>query len=195
MWNWNNALSPEMNINKNLVDNFKKYAKVSGIAFIILGSIGIFFPTFMSFTTLAFVAYLMLFAGISSGTLTWMSNRRDWAGWLKSFALTLVGILMIFYPAQGIAALGMFFAVYFFIDSFAGFALAFSLKPQKIWWLWLINAITSLALGVIFVVGWPFSSFFMVGLFVGISLLFDGFALLWGGIFVDEVEDEEKKGQ
>lgn len=193
MWNWNSNLSPEMNINKNLVDNFKKYAKISGIIFMVLGSVGIFFPTFMSFTTLAFVSYLMLFAGLSAGWLTWSSNKKDWAGWLKSFLLILVGLFMIFYPMEGIAALGLLFAIYFFMDAFAGFGLAFSLKPQKIWWLWLINAITSLALGVIFIVGWPFSSFFMVGLLVGISLLFDGIALLSGGIFLDEIDKEEKK--
>jgi len=193
MWKWNDNLSPEMNINKNLVDNFKKYAKISGIAFIVLGTVGIVFPTFMTFTTLAFVAYLMLFAGISAGWLTWQSNKNDWAGWLKSFMLVLVGLFMIFYPMQGVAALGLLFAIYFFTDAFAGFGLAFSLKPQKAWWLWLINAITSLILGVIFIVGWPFSSLFMVGLLVGISLLFDGVALLSGGIFLDEIDKEEKK--
>jgi len=100
---------------------------------------------------------------------------------------------MIFYPMQGIAALGLLFAIYFFTDAFAGFGLAFSMKPQKMWWLWLVNAVTSLVLGVIFIVGWPFSSLFMVGLLVGISLLFDGVALLSGGIFLDEIDKEEKK--
>jgi len=47
-----------------------------------------------------------------------------------------------------------------------------------------------LALGTIFVVGWPFSSLFMVGLLVGISLMFDGIALLMGGKFLDSVENE-----
>ncbi len=191
MWNWNNKLSPEMNLNKNLVDSFKKYATISGIMFIILGIAGIIFPSFMSFTALAFVSYLMLFAGVSSAWLTWMSNRENWSGWLKSFLLIIVALLMLFYPMEGIAALGLLFAIYFFTDAFAGFGLAFSLKPQKVWWLWLFNALTSLALGVIFMVGWPFSSLMMVGLLVGVSLLFDGVALLSGGIFLQNEEDEK----
>ena len=192
MWNWNSTLSPEMNINKNLVDNFKKYAKISGILFIIFGIAGIFFPSFMSFTTLAFVSYLMLLAGISGAWLTMASNKKDWAGWLKSFLLIVVSLLMLFYPMEGIAALGLLFAIYFFTDAFAGFGLAFSLKPQKIWLMWLFNAITSLVLGVIFLIGWPFSSLFMVGLLVGISLLFDGIALLSGGILLEDVDDTKK---
>lgn len=180
-----------MNLNKNLVDSFKKYATISGIMFIILGIAGIIFPSFMSFTALAFVSYLMLFAGVSSAWLTWMSNRENWSGWLKSFLLIIVALLMLFYPMEGIAALGLLFAIYFFTDAFAGFGLAFSLKPQKVWWLWLFNALTSLALGVIFMVGWPFSSLMMVGLLVGVSLLFDGVALLSGGIFLQNEEDEK----
>ena len=193
MWNWNTHLTAEMNLNKNLVASFKKYAKISGTIFILLGAAGIFFPTFMTMTTLAFVSYLMLFAGFFAGWMTWTSNRHDWAGWLKSVLLIMVAIFMIFYPMQGVATLGLLLAIYFFMDAFAEFGLAFSLRPQKVWILWLLNAITSLALGVIFIVGWPFSSLYLVGLFVGISLFFDGVALLTGGVLLDEVDATQKK--
>ncbi|OQX49911.1 MAG: hypothetical protein B5M46_02850 [Epsilonproteobacteria bacterium 4484_20] len=192
MWNWNDNLSPEMNINKNLVEHFKKYAKISGTLFIVLGMAGIFFPTFMSFTTLVFISYLMLFAGISAGWLTWISNRSDWAGWLKSFLLVMVGLFMILYPMQGIAALGLLLAIYFFTDAFAGFGLAFSLRPKKIWLLWFVNAVTSLILGVIFLAGWPFSALYMVGILVGISLLLDGIILFSGGVFLENIDKDEK---
>lgn len=192
MWKWNENLNIEMNINKNLVDSFKKYSKIGGTLFIILGIIGIVFPIVMSLTTLAFVSYLMIAAGLFSGWLTWQSNKEDWAGWLKSFILVLTGVFMIIYPTLGIATLGLLFAIYFFMDAFASFGLAYSLKPQKIWWLWLFNAITSLILGILFVIGWPFSSIYLVGLLVGVSLFFDGIALLTGGMMVDKVEKDEK---
>ena len=192
MWNWNTNLNAEININKNLVDNFKKYSKISGTIFILIGLVGIIFPTFMSFTAISFVAYLMLFAGVFSGWLTWQSSQNDWAGWLKSFLLIGTSLFILFYPMEGIAAIGLLFAIYFFMDAFSGFGLAFSLKPQKVWWIWFFNAVTSLALGTIFVIGWPFSSLFMVGLFVGISLLFDGIALLMGGKFLENLEADAK---
>ena len=191
MWKWNENLNLEMNINKNIVDSFKKYSKIGGVLFILLGVIGIAFPMVMSLTTLAFVSYLMIIAGFFSGWLTWQSNKEDWAGWLKSFVLALTGLFMIIYPTIGVATLGMLFAIYFFMDAFAGFGLAFSLKPQKIWWLWLFNAITSLVLGALFVAGWPLSSMFLVGLLVGISLFFDGIALLTGGMVINKMEKEQ----
>ena len=191
MWNWNSNLNVEMNINQNLIDNFKKYAKISGSIFVLFGLVGIIFPEFMSLTTLAFVTYLMLFAGLFAAWFTYTSNKKDWAGWLKSVLLIGTSLLLMFYPVQGVATLGLLFAFYFLMDAFSSFGLAFSLKPQKVWLFWLFNAITSLILGILFLIGWPLSSMYMVGLFVGISLLFDGIALLAGGKFIDDLEKSE----
>jgi len=190
MWKWHKNLNLEININKNLIDNFKKHAKMGGTLFILLGAVGILFPVFMSITTVFLVAYLMLFAGVSAGVLTYKSNREDWSGWLKSFVLVLASFFILFYPMQGAAALGLVFSIYFFTDAFAGFSLAFSLRPQKVWLFWLFNSMTSLVLGVLFVIGWPMSSLFLIGILVGISLLLDGVALLLGGAFVEDVDDE-----
>lgn len=190
MWRWHKNLNLEMNINKNLVDNFKKHAKISGTLFVLFGAIGILFPEFMSVTTVMLVAYLMMFAGITSGILTYKSNKEDWVGWLKSFTLVLSSFILLYYPIQGAAALGLVFAIYFFTDAFAGFSLALSLRPEKIWLVWLFNAVTSLALGVLFVIGWPASSLFLIGILVGISLLFDGIALLLGAAFIEDIDDK-----
>ena len=189
MWKWHNNLNLEMNINKNLVDNFKKNAKIGGTLFVLLGLVGIFYPAVVSLTTVLLVAYLMLFAGISAGVMTYKSNREDIAGWLKSFILVLSSVLLLFYPFEGAAVLGLVLAIYFFTDAFAGFSLALSLRPQKVWLVWLFNALTSLTLGVLFVVGWPKSSLFLIGILVGISLLLDGIALLLGGAFVEDVDE------
>ena len=189
MWKYTTL---EMDMNKALVDKFKKYSKVGGIIFILLGIVGVLFPTFMTFSTLAFVSYLMLFAGISAGMLTWVSNRNDWTGWLKSFILVVVASYMIFYPLQGVATLGLLFSIYFFMDAFTGFGLAFSAQGQKHKWVWLFNAATSLVLAIIFIMDWPFTSLWLVGFFVGISLFFDGIALLVGGSVLDKLDDNHK---
>jgi len=189
MWKWHQNLNLEMNVNKNLVDNFKKHAKIGGSLLVLMGVVGIIFPQLMSITTVLLVAYLMMFAGISIGLLTYKSNKEDWVGWLKCFILLLSSFFLLFYPLQGAAALGLVFSVYFFTDAFTSFSLAFSLRPQKIWLVWLFNAIASLALGILFVIGWPKSSLFLIGILVGISLLFDGIALLLGGAFIQDIDD------
>ena len=181
----------QLNLDKDLVDTFKKYAKIGGFLFIGLGLIGIFFPIFMTLGTLMFVSYLMLFAGISSVALTWMSNRGDWTGWLKSLLLIAVSLYMIFYPMSGVATLGLLFSFYFFMDAFGSFGLAFSAQDTKHKWVWIFNAVTSLALAIIFIVNWPFASLWLVGFFVGISLFFDGIGLVAGSYAIDNTKEDK----
>ncbi len=191
MWNYS-AFKFKFEIDKNLIEKFKKYATIGGIIFILLGLAGIFFPVIMTFSTLIFVSYLLLVAGLSSAWLTWINHRTDWLGWLKSIILIGVALYMIFYPLGGVAALGLLFSFYFFMDSFGSIALAGSSEDTTTKWLWIANAITSFLLAFIFIIKWPFSSLWLVGLFVGISLFFDGIALL-SGVYAIKKEEENTK--
>ncbi len=184
MWNYP--------INDSLFLKISKHAKLAGAIFIILGIVGIFFPVFMTLATVAFVSWLMLFAGISAGYFTWMTDRDDWLGWLKSIILVGVALFMLFYPMSGVGTVGLLLSIYFFMDAFAGFGLASKMHPNKGWWVWGINALLSLILGVLFVVDWPFSSLYLVGIFVGISLFFDGITLFFTGQLFRKIDKDLK---
>ena len=164
--------------NKEFLQKFAKHSKIAGVIFLLLGLVGIFYPVIMSLTTAYFVAFLFLLSGFMIAFHTYNTDKKDWLGWLKAFLYLLTGILVTIYPIPGVAALGIILAIYFFMDGFASFALAGQLKGQKYNWLIVINGILSIILGVIFLVYWPFGSLVLVGLFVGISLFFDGIVLL-----------------
>jgi len=113
-----------------------------------------------------------------------MSDKRDAMGWLKSFILIGIALFMLFYPASGVGTVGLLLAIYFFMDSFTSFSLAFSMRPASGWIWWLINAILSMLIAILFIIGWPLTSVYLIGLLVGFSLFFDGFSLLvTGSIF------------
>jgi uncharacterized membrane protein HdeD (DUF308 family) len=149
-----------------------------------------FYPTVMSVATALFYGWLLMFSAFMIGFHTWQTNKKDWLGWLKAFIFFLVGALIVFYPMTGVAALGLLFAVYFLMDAFASFTLAFELRPSSMWWISLLNGILSVAIGIFFIIGWPFSSLFLVGFLVGISLFFDGILLLSLGKTAKELEKE-----
>lgn len=174
----------------NLLQKFGKYAKTAGAIFIVLGLVGILFPIFTSYAVVIFVAWLMLLAGLMAGYFTFMTDKEDWGGWLKSVALIGVALYMLFSPLGGIATLGLLLSIYFFVDAFGGFMLASSLYPNKGWILWSINAMLSIAIAMIFVLGWPFTSVYLIGLLVGFSLFFDGLVLLMGGNFFQKIDKE-----
>jgi len=48
---------------KELLEKFAKYAKITGVVFIILGLIGIIFPFVLSMASVVLASYLMIVAG------------------------------------------------------------------------------------------------------------------------------------
>ena len=179
---WKYPLSE--NVSEELVQKFHKYTKITGVVFVILGLIGILFPEVMTLATVSFVSWLLLFAGIFSGYFTYLSDKEDFIGWLKSLALIGVSLFMIFYPLNSIGTVGLLLSIYFFMDAFASFSMAMNMRPHKGWIMWLLNSIFSILLGALFVIGWPMTSIYLIGLFVGFSLFFDGVSLLTvGSIF------------
>jgi len=175
---------------KEMLEKFSKYSTIYGVIFLLIGLAGMFYPTVMSVATALFYGWLLIFSAFMIGFHTWQTNKKDWLGWLKAFIFFLIGALIVFYPITGVAALGLLFAVYFFMDAFASFTLAFELKPSSMWWISLLNGILSVAIGIFFIIGWPFSSLFLVGFLVGVSLFFDGILLLSLGKSAKDLEKE-----
>ena len=174
----------EENLIEEVTLKLSKYAKITGVIFILLGMVGILYPTLMTMATVTFVSWIMLVAGLMAGYFTYLSDKDDHIGWLKSIILIGVALFMIFYPLSGIGTIGLLLSIYFFMDAFASFSMALNMRPSSGWIMWIINAIFSILLAVLFVIGWPVSSIYLVGLFVGFSLFFDGVSLLvTGSIF------------
>lgn len=170
---------------------FSKHAKIVGVVLMLLGVAGIIFPQIISVVVVILVAWLLLIAGLVSGLFTLLLNARSWLGWLKSGILFFMGAFLIFYPLPGVATLGLVFAIYFFVDGFSGLSLALNLRPNRGWWIWLANGILSIGLGIVFLWHWPFSAGWLVGLFIGISLLFDGLSFFLMGRVLNTVERQD----
>jgi len=125
---------------------------------------------------------LLIFGGLTSAYQVIKSYHKNWLAWLKPFILLVIGVLLLVYPISGAAVIGLLLAVYFLMDAFAGFSFAFEMHPMKSWGWMLFNGILSLIIAILFLIGWPLNSLWLVGLFVGISLFIDGFVLLYMGI-------------
>lgn len=159
----------------------RKRSMVVGGLLLLLGVVGVVLPQIMSFTVSVLVAALLIAAGLISLYMTWSGYRRSLLAWFKPFALLLVGLLLAFYPMAGAAAIGLLLVIYFLLTAFAGISLGLALRPMPGWGWTLFSGLLALALAVVFLVGWPFSANWLVGLFVGINLIFDGLALLMLG--------------
>jgi uncharacterized membrane protein HdeD (DUF308 family) len=165
----------------DLLKEFSTLSIVSGILFIIAGLIAIVYPVVGSISIVFVIATLFIIAGVVKLYLAFKVHRNSAGGLFKAFILLLTGILLFVYPIAGTATLAILLAVYFFIDGFSTLYMAFEFRPLKGWWLQLLNGILGLLLGVLMIIGWPFSSLVTVGIIVGISFIVDGIFMTYTG--------------
>lgn len=149
---------------------------------ILAGIAGMALPRVMSMALAIFVGWLLILAGGIVLYITWHGFRARGIAWLKPFILIAIGLLILFYPLAGAAALGLMLALYFLLDGFAGVSFAWELRPLRGWGWLMFNGVLSLVLAAVFILGWPFTSAWLVGLLVGISLFIDGLTLLMLGL-------------
>ena len=165
-------------IDKKVLDKFGPYTLITGILLVVLGTAGILLPGVMSLSTALFVGWLMLIGGILWAVHTYQYGPNNVMDWLKPALLFIIGGLMLFYPVLGVEAVGLLLAVYLLLDAMHSFALAQSIYPARGWGWMTFNGVVSALLATLFLIGWPATSLWLVGLYVAISLLFDGWALV-----------------
>jgi uncharacterized membrane protein HdeD (DUF308 family) len=167
-----------LRFNEQSLEAFNKNAKHTGIVMLIIGTIGIIFPAFISLTLNFFIGGIFLISAVALAYSAYSCGTQTLMMWLKPFVLFVISLLIFFHPAVVISTLGMILAVYFLMDGMFGVVLSVEFRPAKGWRYMLLNGLFSLLLGIIVLSSWPISSFWVVGLLIGISFLLDGVALL-----------------
>ena len=169
------------NIDKEKLKEFSTLSIISGIIMIIAGILAIIHPVAGSVAFIIFLGALFVASSIVQAYMTFKAHQKSAGAWFKVFMLLVTGILLLVWPVSGIAALAILFAAYFFMDAFASLQMALDLKPLKGWWIGIVNGLLSFLLGIIMILGWPFSAPFTVGIIVGVSFLMDGIVLIYLG--------------
>jgi len=178
---WNQIIfdSPE-----TILENVSKFSKITWWLLVILWLIWTFLPYFMTIAILGFVAYLMIFAWITIFSFTYISNKKDWLGYLKWFILFFSWIFIVIKPDLWIQVLWIIFIFYFFIDWFINLLLALAAWFKNWAWIWFVNSILLFWLGIIFIYNWGNNLEILIWIFVWISLFFDWISLfITGKIF------------
>jgi len=175
-----------LQIDSELTEKMQSSLKIISILLIILGISGILIPQALSFAIEIFFAGLMIAAGILLAYHNYKSIFTSFINWLKPLILIIGGILLLVFPISGISTIMLVLSFYFFTDAFASFGLSHERYPHS-GWVWMtFNGVLSALLAMLILVGWPQSSLIYLGIFVGISLLFDGIALFMLGRTIND---------
>jgi uncharacterized membrane protein HdeD (DUF308 family) len=161
---------------------------VMGIALIILGFAAIGSAFIATFTTVLVFGILLIMGAVAQVITAIMG--RQWRGF---FLHLLTGVLyfvagMFLIDSHVAAALGLtlMIAAYLMVGGILRIVLALVERFHSCGWV-LLNGVVSLVLGVSIWRQWPLSGLWVIGLFVGIEMLFSGLAWLMLGLGVRSI--------
>ncbi|MCB1804230.1 MAG: HdeD family acid-resistance protein [Candidatus Competibacteraceae bacterium] len=153
-----------------------------GIAFIVLGLIGLGMLFALTVVSVLFFGFLLLIGG--GLQLLQAFHRKGWKDLLLHVLIAilylLAGILAITDPIAASTAFTLLLAGILIAIGITRIIMAVRMRTQGNW-LWpLLGGVVSLILGSLIFVQWPVSGLWVIGLFVAIELIVNG----WSYIFI-----------
>ena len=152
----------------------------AGILMIVLGVFAIGAPVVATITVQFMLGWLLVIAGIAEGIHAFMA--QGWRGFLfellSAILYLVVGVLLLINPVEGALALTIVLAVFLLVEGVFKIIMALRVRDHRGWGWLLASGILSVILGLLIWSEWPASGLWIIGLLVGIQLLFTGWSLV-----------------
>jgi uncharacterized membrane protein HdeD (DUF308 family) len=150
-----------------------------GIAMVVLGTFAISWACIAEITVAAtwLVGFLMIAGGIAEIVNSFYAGR--WSGTLMHMLIgvlyAIVGLIIVDQPENAAVQLTLIIAIFLVISGV--FRIVFAISERFTGWGWvLLNGAVTLFLGILIYKQWPASGLWVIGLFIGIDLIFNGWS-------------------
>src|SRR5215471_16710896 len=150
-----------------------------GIVLIVLGTIAIGSTFVMTIASVFFFGWLLIIGGIMEVIHAFWHKR--WAGFfldlLTGILYVVAGWMMVTNPAESALLLTLLIAMFLVFEGVFRIVAALAVRYPH-WGAVLLNGVISLVLGMLIWRRWPVSGLWVIGLFVGIEMLLNGWSLV-----------------
>lgn len=158
---------------------------LEGIVLVVLGAAAVILPRIATIATDVMIGWVLMLAG-AYAVVTRLANRNlhdFWQGILLGAAMAALGGIIAFYPASGILTLTMLLTAYFIAHGLGMISMALSARSQTGNWLWfLLGAVVDFALATLVLLNWPSTATWILGLYVGLNLMFSGLGIVFAAL-------------
>jgi uncharacterized membrane protein HdeD (DUF308 family) len=164
----------------------------TGIALIVMGILALGASVVTTFVSVLFVGWLLVAEGILQTVLSF--RVRSWGGfflYMLSGVLSLIaGLLIVTRPLAGALALTLLMAA--FLLAGGALRVAGSVVIRFPGWGWaLLGGIIDLVLGALIWAEWPASALWVIGMFLGIYLVFRGWSFVMFALALRTLSEPE----
>lgn len=158
----------------------KKRSLWVGILLIVLGGIGVASPTFSTLVAETWLALILISAAGAKAVYAFQTRDQGGFAWklLLSILYAATGVMLFVYPLTGVLTLTLLLGSFLLTEGVFELILAFRLRPQSNWTWALGNGLITLLLGAFVWFQWPFNAPWLLGTFVGASILATGVSRL-----------------
>jgi uncharacterized membrane protein HdeD (DUF308 family) len=149
---------------------------VLSVLMIIAGILAIASPYYAGLAITVVVGWLLLFSAVLHLVYAFRGGRATAVIWeiLLAIVYALIGFYILANPRIGLGALTFAIAFYLFVEAILEFALSYQLRNESgAGWI-LVDGIITMILAFLIWANWPNSSYWAVGIIVGVSMLFSG---------------------
>jgi uncharacterized membrane protein HdeD (DUF308 family) len=147
-----------------------------GVFALIAGIIALASTMMATASAVFIVGVMMIFAGVAEIVAAF--NARDWGHrllWLLlGFVYVFAGFVCIQNPFAAATILTLMLGIALIVGGLLRIFLATRMKQGTPWGWVVFSGLVSFFLGLVIVSHWPVSSFFVLGIFLGVDLIFVG---------------------
>lgn len=164
----------------SVLKEYSKHFMATGIVMLIFGLLLIIFPFIGTIAIELMFGAVLLVLGVVGIVIGALSMKWKGAVFIifNGIFATIFGLLLLFYPIGGIIALTLFIGALMLVQGI--FEMVKSAYVKDKFWkrAILFDGIFSFILGILVMIGWPYDSAYVIGLLLGISLLFSGLTFI-----------------
>lgn len=154
-----------------------------GVLLIILGMAAIGSSTLMTLATMELIGWLLVVSGIFQTAHAF--SLRGWNGFfieiLSGILYCVLGFMIVANPAATALSLTLLIAMFLIFGGIFRIVVAVGVRFPN--WIWLLlHGVVNVWLGIAIWKEWPLSGLWVIGLFVEIDMIFNGWSLVMLGV-------------
>ncbi|HNP64858.1 MAG TPA: HdeD family acid-resistance protein [Woeseiaceae bacterium] len=179
-----NLPSPEVLIITDEVRRHRAWFLVVGLATVLLGAAALIFPVVATLAVSVLVGWILTIYGTLAVIHAYRNKR--WNGFLWSLFGALLalgaGVVLLFFPTSGALSLTLLIAAFLLTSGAFRVLLALRLRPADRWGWLLLSGLLAIVLAIVITLLWPDAVAWIVGMLVGVDLVFSGWASILLGL-------------
>ncbi len=154
-----------------------------GLVLVALGIVAVVMSTVTTVASVVVFGWILIFGGALQGAHAF--RQKDWGGFfldlLTGILYFVAGFMVVANPGASALALTLMVALFLVLGGLFRIVAALAVRYPS-WGFAVFHGVISLALGIMIWRQWPLSGLWVIGLFVGVEMIVNGWTLTMLGI-------------